>query len=136
MFHRTSIAEAREIVQQGFLDEKWAFHVLDGEGSRPVKLAGVWLSDRPLSEDEGPDGDAVLEVELGLPEESLGRFELENVFWDARLWVIPSRLLNAHARVRIHGVDPRSSWFYEAADDEPEDADEGWSEDDGSGPGV
>jgi hypothetical protein len=134
LFHRTSIGEAREIVHHGFVDEKWAFKVRGAVGE-PTKLVGVWLSDRPLNEQEGPDGDAVLEVTIGLSEDALNRFEVESVFWDARLWVVPSELLNPHVSVRILHVDPRSSWFFEAADDEleeePEDddaEDEGWRE--------
>lgn len=129
LFHRTSIGDAREIVKRGFVDEKWAFHVRDSD--EPAKVHGVWLADRPLSEQEGPDGDAILEVHLDLAEESLERFEMEGIFWDARLWVVPAELLNPHATIRIGGVDPRSSWFFDTpaaeegdADAEGDDADE------------
>lgn len=133
LFHRTSIGEAREIIQHGFVDEKWAFKVR-GDVGAPRKLVGVWLSDRPLNEQEGPDGDAILEVKLGLGDDALARFELDGVFWDARLWVVPAEVLNPHVSVRIHQVDPRSSWFFEAQNDDAEeeleddDAEDGWRE--------
>ena len=131
LYHRTSVGEGREIIQHGFVDEKWAFKIR-GEVGEPTKLVGVWLADRPLSEQEGPDGEAILEITLGLSEDALARFELKGVFWDARLWVVPAEILNPHVSVRILHVDPRSSWFFEATDDVPEeepeddDVEEGW----------
>lgn len=121
LYHRTSIAEAREIAKRGFTDEKWAFR-LRGEGEEPTKMTGVWLSDRPLTEEEGPDGDAVLEVTVGVDEGTLQRFELDSVFWDARVWVVPAQLLNPHVSVRILEVDPRTSWFFEALETDDEEA--------------
>lgn len=122
LFHRTSIAEARQIARKGFEDEKWGFEIREDRTGQQKKMLGVWLSDRPLSEQEGPDGDAVLEVKLSLAEEALQAFELEGVFWDARLWVIPAALINPHVSVRILQVDPRTSWWYEKVD--PDDIEE------------
>lgn len=122
LFHRTSILEARQIVQKGFEDEKWGFEIRDDRSAQQKRMLGVWLSDRPLSEQEGPDGDAVLEVKLSLGGEALQAFELEGIFWDARLWVVPAALINPHASVRILQVDPRTSWWHEAVD--PDDAEE------------
>jgi hypothetical protein len=113
LYHRTSIAEATEIVRTGFRDAKWRFDVRDRDGE-VLKKVGVWLTDRALGETEGPAGDALLEVELALSEDTLGAFELEGVFWDTRLFVIPAEIVNPNARVRIDQVDPRTSWFYEA----------------------
>jgi len=112
LFQRTSIAEATEIVRSGFQDGKWKFDTRDREGE-PLKRVGVWLTDRALSDTEGPSGDAVLEVELSLSEEALQAFELEGIFWDTRLWVIPAEIVNPAASVRIHHVNPRTSWFHE-----------------------
>ena len=113
LYHRTSIAEATEVVRRGFHDAKWKFDVRDRDGET-LKMLGVWLTDRPLGEAEGPPGDALLEVTLELSDESLSAFELEGVFWDTRLWVIPAEIVNPHAHVRIHQVDPRTSWWYES----------------------
>lgn len=119
VFHRTTIGEARQIVKHGFEDLRWAFG-LEEEPSEVRKATGVWLSERPLQAEEGPGGDAVLEVVLELSEESLEPFTLEGVLWDTRLWVAPAALLNPHASVRILEVDPRTSWWHEQLD-EPED---------------
>jgi hypothetical protein len=112
LYHRTRIAEAVEIGRRGFQDDRWSFAVRDGEGLE-VKLTGVWLTDRPLSESEGPPGDALVEVEVDLGEDTLSAFELEGVFWDVRLFVVPAEVLNSHTRTRIMEVDPRTSWFHD-----------------------
>ncbi len=121
-YHRTTIAGAREIAKNGFADEKWGFDIRDDRSGEPLKMVGVWLTNRPLGEHEGPEGDAVLEVRISLSEESLQAFELEELFWDARIWVVPAELINPHITVRILEVDPRTSWFHEAIDpDEPDE---------------
>jgi hypothetical protein len=112
LYQRTSIADATEIARSGFRDGKWRFDARDREGE-PVKRVGVWLTDRPLSDTEGPAGDAVLEVEISLSDDTMRAFELEAVFWDVRLWVIPAEILNPASKVRIHSVNPRTSWFHE-----------------------
>ncbi|MDH3496023.1 MAG: hypothetical protein OER21_04615 [Gemmatimonadota bacterium] len=114
LFHRTSIGEARGIMREGFVDAKWRFEVRGDRDVEGEKRIGVWLTDRVLADDEGPPGDAQLAVDVGLSEETLSAFELEGVFWDARLFVLPAEVLNSHARVRIQQVDPRTSWWYEA----------------------
>ncbi len=119
LFHRTTIGDARTIVKKGFDDAKWRFLDLEETGAgREVKVVGVWLSDRPLGEDEGPGGDALLEVDLEVSESALEPFEIEGIFWDAHLWVVPAKLVNANAQIRILGVDPRTSWWYEVPDDD------------------
>jgi hypothetical protein len=112
LYHRTRIAEAVEIGRRGFQDDRWSFALRDGEGLE-VKLTGVWLTDRPLSESEGPPGDALIEADVDLTAETLAAFELEGVFWDVRLYVVPAEVLNAHTRTRISEVDPRTSWFHD-----------------------
>jgi hypothetical protein len=112
LYHRTSVGEARQIVKDGFQDQKWGFSVDDAVIERRVKAVGVWLTDRQLEGDDGPPGDATLEVLLDADETSLQPFELEGVLGDARLWVVPARILNPRSKVRILHVDPRSSgWF-------------------------
>lgn len=118
LFHRTTIANARQIVKNGFADAKWNFGVHDLITGEDLKVIGVWLADRPLSEDEGPSGDAVLEVRLDLPSDALEPFALEGVVPETRLWVAPAALINPRAEVRILEVDPRTSWWYEVHDDE------------------
>jgi hypothetical protein len=130
LFHRTSIAEAREIVQGGFADAKWRFEHEDPSVGDPHKAVGVWLSDRPLESGEGPPGDATLEVQLNVEESALTLFQVDGVLWDARLWIVPADVVNRHAAVRIQKVDPRSSWFHEQPEvDEEEQEGEDLPED-------
>jgi hypothetical protein len=116
LFHRTTIADARNIVRAGFEDSKWKFENDDPTLGDVRKALGVWLSDRPLGPDEGPPGDAVLEVTLDTSEQALELFQIEGVLWEARLWIVPAELVNARSKVRILNVDPRTSWFHEAPD--------------------
>lgn len=52
LYHRTTIAEATEIVRAGFQDGEWKFDTRDRDaGVR--KMVGVWLTDRPLNDIEG-----------------------------------------------------------------------------------
>ena len=115
LYHRTSIGDARAIVQNGFENQAWRFEHDDAD-TETKKALGVWLSDRPLEGEDGPPGDAMLEVVMDASEESLQLFLLEDVVWDARLWIIPADVVNARSSVRIHKVDARSSWFHERPD--------------------
>jgi hypothetical protein len=117
LFHRAAVSEAREILRNGFQDEKWSFGEDELTGEQ-VKAVGVWLTDRALSSEEGPQGAAVIEVTLTLPEAALIPFEVCGVVENAQLWIIPARVVNQHAGVTISGVDPRSSWFHEQAEEE------------------
>ncbi|MBI4501483.1 MAG: hypothetical protein HY700_10010 [Gemmatimonadetes bacterium] len=116
LFHRTSVSEARAIVRDGFRDEKWSFGT-DAVTGEAVKAVGVWLTDRVLPAEEGPQGAATLEITLTLPEAALSPFEVSGVIEDAQLWIIPARVVNQHAGISISGVDPRSSWFHERVED-------------------
>ncbi len=112
LFHRTSVSRARTILRDGFENDKWNFgsDELTGE---PVNAVGVWLTDRPPSEGDGPPGAAVLEVTLTLPEEALAPFAVHRVLAETQLWILPARIVNEHAGIRLSGVDARSSWFHE-----------------------
>ena len=120
LFHRTSIGDARKIMQSGFENIDWDFGLKDVQTGEDAVVPGVWLADRPLGHQEGIEGDALLEVKLDLAEEELKPFELEGMLWNAHLWVAPAELINGHSEVRIREVDPRTSWFHEAWDGETE----------------
>jgi len=131
LFHRTNIAEARRVIREGFRDEKWRFG-RDAVTGEAIEAVGVWMSDRPLTTDEGPLGDAVIEIALSAGEDILARFEVFGPTTDARLWVVPAQLVNSRGEFRIHGVDPRNSWFHEAVgrqkpedEDSPDDGEDG-----------
>jgi hypothetical protein len=122
------MAEAHEIVRKGFEDLDWDFGLTDARTGEDTVVTGVWLSDRPLSERDGIDGDALLEVAVDALEDELAPFALEGLLWDTKLWVVPSDWVNAHGKTRFAKVDPRSSWFHHAIDldDEvPQGDDEG-----------
>jgi len=112
LYHRTSIAEAREIVRRGFQDQKWGFDVEELVNDRRLKVMGVWLTDRIPKEDDAPPGDAVLEVTVDPTPETLRVFEIPGVLASARLWVVPAKVLNPVAKARILSVDPRTSWWF------------------------
>ncbi len=114
LYHRTSIGHGSEAVRNGFRDEEWTFGIRGSRARDEDNTVGVWVTDRPLNAVEGPPGDAVLEVTLDLSEDAIQAFELDGIFHDARLWVIPAELLNQLAEVRIKEVDPNTSWSYEA----------------------
>ena len=120
LYHRTSIAEARTIMKEGFVDVDWDFGLRDAQTGDEAVVTGVWLADRPLGTEEGIEGDAVLEVTVDLTQEELAPFELEGLLWDARLWVASAELINDRSKSRILEVDPRTSWFHEAVNDEDE----------------
>ncbi len=116
LYHRSTIAGAREIIKNGFEDEKWSFGLRDALTGETVKAFGVWLTDRPLAAGEGPPGDAILEVQVDFSEEALQAFELIGVFEDVRLWVVPTEIVSPHSQVRILAVDPGVSGQFKAVD--------------------
>ncbi len=116
LYHRSTIAGARQIIKNGFEDEKWSFGLRDALTGETVKAFGVWLTDRPLSVGEGPPGDAILEVHVDFSEEALQAFELLGVFEDVRLWVVPTEIVSPHSQIRILAVDPGVSGQFEAID--------------------
>jgi len=116
LYHRSTIAGAREIIKNGFEDEKWSFGLRDALTGETIKAFGVWLTDRPLSVGEGPPGDAILEVHVDFSEKTLQAFELIGVFEDVRLWVVPTEIVSPHSQVRILAVDPGVSGQFEAVD--------------------
>jgi hypothetical protein len=116
LYHRSTIAGARQIIKNGFEDEKWSFGLRDALTGETVKAFGVWLTDRPLAVGEGPPGDAILEVHVDFSEEALQAFELIGVFEDVRLWVVPTEIVSPHSQIRILAVDPGVSGQFEAID--------------------
>jgi hypothetical protein len=118
LFHKTTIGEARGILKQGYSDTEWDFGLKDSQTGEDVMVTGVWLSNRPLADAEGPEGNALLEVTVDFTDEELQAFELTGMMWNARLWVVPAETLNAHSQTRLVRVDPRSSWGLNRISDE------------------
>lgn len=124
VFHRTTIGEARSIVEDGWTDSDWDLGLQDARTGEDVTLTGVWLSSTPLGEKEGLGGDALLEVTLDVGEEDLQSCELEGFLWNARFWIASAEFLNTHSRTRIFNVDPRSSWGYKVVTDSEDTGDD------------
>ena len=120
VYHRTTIADARAIAKSGFEDRELDFGLHDVVSGEEITVAGVWLCDRTLASNEGPGGDAMLEIKLDVEEETLQAFELEGLLWDARVWVAPAEWVTAHSKVRILSVDPSTSGFFDIATGDPE----------------
>ena len=118
LYHKTTIADARGILKDGYSDTEWDFGLKDAHTGEEVTVTGVWLSDRRLADGECAEGDALLEVRVDFSDDELTRFELYGMMWNARLWVIPAETLNTHSRTRMVRVDPRSSWRFNRIGDE------------------
>jgi len=112
-YHRTTIGEAREIMQRGFRDQKWGFDVEGLVSDRRLKVVGVWLTDHVPEAEDAPPGDAVLEVTVDPAPQTLQVFEVPGVLAQGKLWVVPATVLNPVAKARILSVDPRSSWWFD-----------------------
>jgi hypothetical protein len=100
LYHRTYAAEA--ILRDGFHDSKADFLTL---GVAP----GVWVTDRPLDEQNGALGNVVLAV-CGVPEAEIAAFEWHRSRHPPpfRQFVIPAGILN---RYPIVGIYP-DSWLW------------------------
>jgi len=94
LFHRTTANAAQAILSSGFKD---------GTGKYLAKneYSGVWLSDVPLTLNEGADGDTLLEVNLDLPKDELQDYEWVEDGKPYREWLIPAELINTRASIRI-----------------------------------
>jgi len=99
LFHRTSEEAARAIVESGFRDSTGSYFT--GE-----EFTGVWLSNRPLDVNEGPEGHSLLRVTIDLPESELTSYEWVNEGNESyREWLIPASLINLRAKVEIVDED-------------------------------
>ena len=95
-YHRTSTENARAILAGGFRD---------GSGTylTEQEFSGVWLSDVPLDGNEGASGDVLLAVEIA--PELVEHYEWIEVGRTFREYLVPSALINQHARVSIASED-------------------------------
>jgi hypothetical protein len=92
LYHRTSAANAAQILRDGFRDGVGCY-LTDQEWT------GVWLSNRPLDIIEGADGDTLLQVEL--PEQTIADYEWIEKDKPYREWLIPADLINGLASARV-----------------------------------
>ncbi|MCH7978592.1 MAG: hypothetical protein IH935_06400 [Acidobacteria bacterium] len=89
-YHRTKYADA--ILEEGFRDR-------EGNYMTSMILEGVFLSDRPLDENEGAFGPVVLELDV--PESKLLSHELIEDGKPYREFCVPAKLVNQHGPPRI-----------------------------------
>jgi hypothetical protein len=96
LYHRTNPQAAGSILKNGFKDGTGNYLTTDFH-------SGVWLSDRPLDENEGAFGDVLLEVTFAAAEHELRGYEWVEEGWEKgyREFLIPAALLNPRITVRI-----------------------------------
>ena len=94
MYHVTSPANAEAILRSGFRDAVGYYLTAD-------KHTGVWLSDVPLSSNEGAIDGAVLEVVFRVDDAKLARYEWIEDGKPYREWLIPAARINGRTFVRM-----------------------------------
>jgi hypothetical protein len=98
LYHRTTEHIARQIIANGFRDGEGAYmttHV----------WSGVWVSDRPLDENEGARGNALIRIELAKEECEIAKFEWIEDGKGYREWLMPADLINEFGAVEIQEID-------------------------------
>jgi hypothetical protein len=88
-YHRTNRAEA--ILHDGFRDHA-------GSYGFDTILRGVFISDVPVDENEGANGDELLEIILDC---DISEYQLIYEGANYREWCVPAILLNREAKVRL-----------------------------------
>jgi hypothetical protein len=68
VYHSTTAETAKKIIEHGFHDGRGRFLTAS-------EWVGVWVSDRPLDQNEGAKGDTVLQVNLTVSEEEIAQYE-------------------------------------------------------------
>jgi hypothetical protein len=91
-YHRTTRAAARAILDGGFRDGRGGSGFLD-------PLVGVWLSNEPLTENEGARGPAVLFLKI--PIAAIRDFEVIEEGKPYREWVVPAGVVNRYRPVVV-----------------------------------
>jgi len=90
LYHRTNAAEA--ILEHGFKDSS-GFYMTDRLHS------GVWLSDRPLDDNEGADGDVLFC--LAIPEDVVKGYEWIEEGKPYREFLVPAMIVNAYGKPQV-----------------------------------
>jgi|GraSoi_2013_40cm_1033754.scaffolds.fasta_scaffold177596_1 hypothetical protein len=98
LYHRTALADARQIVADGFRDR-------EGYYLKDRLRSGVWVSDRPLDENEGGCGNALIRIELAKDEHEIAAFEWIEEGKSFREWLMPASLINEFGTVEIQEID-------------------------------
>jgi hypothetical protein len=94
LYHRTDPQAAENILQQGFRDSV-------GNYMTKNNYSGVWLSDVPLDENEGADGDILLEVNTDMTESEIAQYEWIEEGKGYREFLVPAAEINSRMKIRI-----------------------------------
>jgi len=63
--------------------------------------SGVWLSDVPLDENEGANGDILLEVNTDMTESEIAQYEWIEEGKGYREFLVPAAEINSRMKIRI-----------------------------------
>lgn len=92
VFHCTTKAAAESILRVGFRDAT-------GRYLTNREWSGVWVSDRPLDNNEGASGDVCLQIDIA--EDRLTAFEWIEEGKPFREWMVPAAVLNEAGAVKL-----------------------------------
>jgi hypothetical protein len=99
LYHRTTTQRAEPILRDGFREH--GPYLIGGR-----LWSGIWLSDRPLDENEGARGDALLQISLNCTEADIADYEwVQDISFGYREWLIPAAFINAHASASLVDED-------------------------------
>ena len=87
LYHATTEEAAANILQDGFWNDEATYMTVQ-------MWRGVWLSDRPLEENEGIEGTALLTVNI--PSELIKQYEWVQEGKPYREFLIPAELINRY----------------------------------------
>ncbi len=94
LWHRTRAEAAAQILSEGFRDGM-------GNYLTAGNFSGVWLSDRLLDSNEGPDGDTALCITLNCTEDEIREFEWIEEGKGYREFLIPTAFITARGTVTL-----------------------------------
>lgn len=96
LFHRTRAEAVDAILRDGFRDsDQWL-------GSSDSDLEGVFLSDIPVTCQDGAKGEALIEVMFDIPEHEISsQFEFIGEGQLFREFLVPARFISEHAKLRL-----------------------------------
>ncbi|MCH7621182.1 MAG: hypothetical protein IH870_04720 [Chloroflexi bacterium] len=93
LYHGTTLANAEQVVRNGFQDVTSNFGLYSAATNEPVNTTGVFFSDLVLDENEGVCSEAYLVLEI--PNENLASYEWMEEGKGYREWCIPAALANS-----------------------------------------
>ena len=94
LYHRTTRDAARGIVAHGFRNA-WGYYLTDR------LWYGVWLSDVPLETNQNMGGDALLAVDLAVPDAELADYAWVDLTKPYREFLLLAEFITQHGIVSI-----------------------------------